>query len=183
MSEQATGGRWVDTVLRPVLVAAMLTCLAAPGVGLLEQLLPGWNGDCFLVFSFLANLEGILSERLLHRRRVSGWSYVASRGAEALILLLLLKLVSYLPLGWGQLKADALRWAVAPGEFVSPGDFFVGLLFMVVWIASISLSRLLSELDVIEDKPPPDKSSTEYYLWLTQPSLAADRYRALEQLG
>jgi hypothetical protein len=183
MSEQATGGHWVDTGLRPVLVAAMLACLAAPAVGMLEQLLPGWNGDYFLVFIFLANLEGILSERLLHRQRISGWSYLASRVAEALVLLFLLKLTSYLPLGWEQLRADALRWAVAPGEFVSPGDFFVGLLFIVVWIMSIHLSRLLSQLDVIEDKPPADKSSTEYYLWLTQPSLAPDRYRALEELG
>ena len=183
MSEQATGSHWVDTVLRPVLVAAMLACLAAPAVGMLEQLLPGWNGSYFLVFSFLANLEGILSERLLNRQRISGWSYVASRAAEALVLLLLLKLASYLPLGWEQLQADALRWAVAPGEFLPPRDFFVGLLFIVVWILSIYLSRLLSELDVIEDNPPPDRNSTEYYLWLTQPSMIEDRYQVLEQLG
>jgi hypothetical protein len=66
---------------------------------------------------------------------------------------------------------------------VSPADFFVGLLFIVVWMLSIYLSRLLSQLDVIEDEPPPDKSSTEYYLWLTQPSLGADRYLVIEQLG
>jgi hypothetical protein len=183
MSEQAARGHWVDTVLRPVLVAAMLACLATPAVGMLEQLLPSWSGGYFLAFSFLANLEGILSERLLHRQRISGWSYVASRGAEALVLLILLKLAGYLPLGWEQLRADALRWAVASGEFVSSRDLFVSLLFIVVWLMSISLSRLLSQLDVIEDKPPPDKSSTEYYLWLTQPSLAADRYQVLEQLG
>ncbi len=188
MSEQATGeqaprSHWVDTVLRPVLVAAMLACLAAPFVKLLEQLQPGWSGGYFPACSFLANLEGILSERMLNRRRISGWSYVASRAAEALVLLLLLKLASYLPLGWGQLKADALRWAGAPGEFVSPEDFLAGLLFAVIWVMSISLSRLLSQLDVIEDKPPPDKNSTEYYLWLTQPSLYADRHQALEQLG
>jgi len=183
MSEQAARGHWVDTVLRPVLVAAMLACLATPAVGMLEQLLPGWSGAYFLAFSFLANLEGVLSERLLHRQRISGWSYVASRGAEALVLLLLLKLASYLPLGWEQLQADALRWAVAPGEFLPPRDFFVSLLFIVVWMLSIYLARLLSELDVIEDNPPPDRSSTEYYLWLTQPSMIEDRYQVLERLG
>ena len=188
MSEQVTGeqparGHWVDTVLRPVLVAAMLACLAAPAVELLEQLQPGWNGSFLLGFSFLANLEGILSERMLARRRISGWSYAASRAAEALVLLLLLKLASYLSLGWGQLEVDARRWVVAPKEFVSPEDFFAGLLFVMIWLVSISLSRLLNQLDVIEDKPPPDKNSTEYYLWLTQPTLFNDRHQALEQLG
>lgn len=188
MSEQVTGeqparGHWVDTVLRPVLVAAMLACLAAPAVELLEQLQPGWNGSFLLGFSFLANLEGILSERMLARRRISGWSYAASRAAEALVLLLLLKLASYLSLGWGQLEVDARRWVVAPKEFVSPEDFFAGLLFVMIWFISISLSRLLNQLDVIEDKPPPDKNSTEYYLWLTQPTLFNDRHQALEQLG
>ena len=183
VSEQATRGHWVDTVLRPVLVAAMLACLATPVVGMFEQLLPGWKGAYFWLFSFAGNLEGILSERLLHRQRISGWSYLVSRGAEALVLLLLLKLAGYLPLGWGQLWADALRWAAAPQEFFTSTDLFASLLFLVVWLMSISLSRQLSQLDVIEDKAPPDKSSTEYYLWLTQPSLAADRHLVLEQLG
>ena len=182
-SRRPAGGHWIEVVLRPVFVAAMLACLAAPAAEGLKLLLPGWDSSYFLFFSFLANLEGILSERLLNRQRITGWSYLGSRAAEGLLLLLLLKLAGYLPLGWAQLQADALRWLAVPTEFVTPQDGFVSLLFILMWAGSIHVSRLLSQLDVIEDKAPPDHNSTEYYLWLTQPSLAGDRYRALEQLA
>jgi hypothetical protein len=178
-----TSNHWVDLVLRPLLVAAMLACLVTPVAVLFEELLPGWDGAYFLVCCFLANLEGILSERLLSKQRISGWGYIVSRAAEALILWLLLKLAGYVPLGWDQLWADALRWAASPEEFLTVPDFLTTVPFLAVWLGSIYLSRLLGQLDVVEDKPPPDRGSTEYYLWLTQPSLAVDRNLALEHLS
>ena len=85
---------WVENLLRPVLIAVMMVCLAVPLVRILEWMRPGWQGTYFLVFCFFAGLEGILSERSLRRRRITGWSYLGSRAAEALILLIILKVAN-----------------------------------------------------------------------------------------
>ena len=65
MNEQGSASRWVEDLLRPTLIAAMMACLTAPLVVGVEWLMPGWDGTYLLVFAFLASLEGILSERAL----------------------------------------------------------------------------------------------------------------------
>ena len=134
MNERFAGNWWVENLLRPVMIAAMLVCIATPVVIILEELTRApdgtrtWSGTYFLVFAFFASLEGILSERALTKRRITGWQYVGSRAAEALILLLLLKLANYIPLGWDFLLADAQRWAANPFEFIAVRDFYIGAL-------------------------------------------------------
>ncbi len=185
MVDQRSGNWWVENLLRPVLIAAMMTCLAAPLVTVLEWLLPGWDGTYFLLFCFLAGMEGILSERALRRRRISGWAYLGSRAAELLILLLLLKLVNYIPLGVDQLWADAQAWPSSPGSFGTPVDFLTALVLLPLWTGALMVARQASELDADEElaPAPPDKTSTEYYLWLTQPPPVRHRQEALNGLG
>jgi hypothetical protein len=174
---------WIDVGLRPILAAMMLACLAAPVVTLVAELTPPWPATYLFVFSFVANLEGMYSERLLSRQRITGWSYLGSRAAEAITLLLLLKLGSYQALGWPQLLADARRWATEPGEFLSAGDMLAGLALLLLWAAAIGLSRTLSQLDAVPDTPPEDRTSAEYYLWMTQPQAMTDRQELLAMLA
>jgi hypothetical protein len=185
MVERLPGNWWVENLLRPVLIAAMMACLAAPLVAILEWLLPGWDGTYFLVFCFLAGLEGILSERALRRQRISGWGYLGSRSAEFLILVLLLKLANYIPLGFGQLWADARAWPADPGKFWTPADMLTILILLPLWVGALMVARQASELDADEGitPAPPDKTSAEYYLWLTQPPPVRMRQEALNWLG
>ena len=185
MKEQEAGHRWVEDLLRPVLIAAMMICLAAPFVGILAWIIPEWDSAYFLVFCFLAGLEGILSERVLRQRRLSGLAYLGSRAAELLILLILLKVVNYIPLGLDQLLADAQDWVTNPYELISFLDLMTGILFAALWLGAVYVGRQASKLDASAGKtaPPSDRSSTEYYLWLTQPPVAADRQAALDGLG
>jgi hypothetical protein len=185
MTGRVTGNWWVDNLLRPVLIAGMMVCLAAAPVKILEWMMPGWDGTYFLVFAYIAGLEGILSERALWKRRIGGWSYLGSRGAELLILLMLLKLANYIPLGLDQLWADALLWPSNPDHFVTAIDMVTGMLFVPLWAGALYVSRQASELDVDEGTapPPPDKTSTEYYMWMTQPPLVRERQEALSWLG
>ena len=185
MKDRAAGNWWMQNLLRPVLIAAMMVCLATLPVTAMEWFLGGWDGTYFLVFAFLASLEGILSERVLQKRRIIGWGYLTSRAAEALFLLLLLKLVNYLPLGLNQLVAEARTWPSDPFRFVNDLDLFTGAVFVTLWTGSLYVGRMVRELDVEEGKasPPPDKTSTEYYLWLTQPSVVRDRQERLDWLG
>jgi hypothetical protein len=179
------GSWWVENLLRPLLVAGMLVCLAAPLVMVGHEILPDLQVTHFLVFCFFASLEGIFSERLLRRLRITWPSYLGSRAAEAFVLVLLLKLTSYFPHRLERLWADALEWQTNPASFFDFTYFMAGLLFLVLWMGSLYVARLLSLLDVGQDKsvPPEDKTSVEYYLWLTSPSLVRDRQEGLELLA
>ncbi len=185
MREQWVSSRWVDGLLRPALIAGMMACLTTPLVVGLQWLIPNWNGTYMVFFAFLASLEGILSERALEKRSISGWGYFASRGAEALILLMMLKLASYIPLGFDQLVVDARAWVSDPAQFVTGVDLYTGALFLLLWTGSLYVARITRALDVKPDKvaPPADKTSIEYYLWLTQPSIVRDRQEKLSLLG
>jgi hypothetical protein len=185
MREPRTGSWWVENLLRPALIAGMVACLTAPLVVFFRWLLPGWDGMYFVVFAFVASMEGILSERALQKRRITGWAYIGSRAAEALLLLLLLKLANYIPLGFEQILADAQIWTTDPYQFVSGIDLFTGMLFLALWPGSLYVARMARELDIEGGKEPPpaDRTSAEYYLWLTQPSVVRDRQEILGFLG
>lgn len=181
----SAGSRWVQDVLRPVLMAAMLVCVLAPLVYMLEVMLGNWDGTFFLVFAFLAAIEGILFERALQKRGISDVAYLVSRGAEALILVIMLKFVSYVPLGLDQLWADMAMAPSDPARLLTDVDLFTAVLLVPLWAGSIWVSRLVIQLDddAQRAEPPADKTSTEYYLWLTQPSVVGDRQAALQTLG
>jgi hypothetical protein len=181
MSERANGSWGVDNLLRPVMIAGMLACLTAPLVYASQWLNLGFNGNYFVVFAFLASLEGILSERVLQKRRITGWAYLGSRLAEAVLLLLLLKLSTYLFLGFDQLLSDAQTWLSDPYRFVTGIDLFLGTLFVATWAGSLYVARMVMELDVTEGKAPApeDKTSMEYYMWLTKPPVVRDRQETL----
>lgn len=184
MKERAAGNWWVENLFRPALIAGMGACLTAPLVLVLQWLIPEWNGTYFFLFAFLASLEGILSERALEKRRITGWAYLGSRAAEALILMLLLKLANYIPLGFDQLLDEAQLWATDPYQFLSWRDLTLGTAFLVLWIGSLRVGRMAKELDYTEGKgpPPEDKTSFAYYLWLTEPSMIRDRQDTLAWL-
>jgi hypothetical protein len=183
--KETPGYWWVQVLLRPVLVAGMLVCLLAPISGIAEYLISGWHGPSFLVFAVFAALEGILSERALRRRRITGTSYLISRVAEVLVLLLLLRLVRYIPLGLDQLWADALLWPSNAGLFFDGLFLYMSLVFVPMWIGALNVAQLLGRLDVGKGKgpPPADKTSIEYYMWLTSPSPAQERQEGLDQLA
>ena len=174
----------VDNLLRPVMIAGMLACLTAPLVHLLQKLGLGYGAVSFAIFAFLASLEGILSERVLQRRRIIGWAYLISRVSEAILFLLLLKFSTYLILGYEQLVTDAQTWLTNPYSFFSASDLFLSTVFLITWGGSLYVARMTLELDVTEDKAPApeDKTSTQYYMWLTAPPIVRDRQETLAWL-
>jgi hypothetical protein len=184
MVTRPSGSWWIQNLLRPVLIAAMMICLAVPLVQGIEVLIGDWDGTYFLVFLFLAGLEGIFSERVLQVQRVDGYGYLGSRAAELTILLLLLKLASYVPRGLDRLWTEAQTWTSVE-QFVTIPDLLTAVAFVPLWAGAILVSRHAMQLDADEPRvaPPPDKTSTEYYLWQTQPSLFRERDKALNWLG
>ena len=168
----------MEDLLRPVLIAAMMACLAAP-----DGRDPGVDvsrvgmAPTFLVFSF-AGLEGILSERVLRGAAHHRAGYLASRVAELVILLILLKMANYIPLGWTSCGPMRRHWLSEPQSFATLMDFFTAAI-LVPAVAGLDLCRAGGRgswtWNRIRGSPPEDKTSTRYYLWLTQPSPASDR--------
>jgi hypothetical protein len=184
MRQHGTPSWWVDNLLRPALIAAMLTCLMAPPVALLEWLYEDWEGTYVLAFAFVAGLEGIISERTLQKQRITGWGYLVSRAAEFLVLMLALKLVGYVGLGFDQLRADSQLWSIDINTLVTEQDLYLAMLFLPMWAGAIYVARMVRDLDVQEmPSPPSDKTSIEYYLWLTRPSVPRDCQQVLQWLG
>jgi hypothetical protein len=85
LTGRRVGSWWLEGLVRPLVIAAMVACMAAPCVALLEWLWAGWDGTYLVVFAFFAALEGILSERFLRPRRPALWEYLSSRAAELLV--------------------------------------------------------------------------------------------------
>ncbi len=186
MVDQRTLGNWlVENWLRPLLIAAMMVCLATPLVSALEWLFPGWDGTLFLIFCFFAGLEGILSERVLSRRRVTGGQYIASRAAELVIILLLLTIVNAAPGELRRLWQNAGEWIARPESLIMSVGGVTALLLVPLWVGALMVSRRISDLDVDGDveEPPEDRSSSAYYLWLSRLSPARDREATLGWLG
>ncbi len=181
----ASGSWWLENLLRPVIIAAMMLCLAAPITGFVEWMLVGWDRTYFLVFLFFVCLEGIFSERLLRSQRVAGYNYLASRAAELVFLWVLMKLVNYLPLGFDQLLFEARMWPDEIDLLVNNVDLLTGAIMVPLWAGAFGIARQVMELDVEEAQaaPPPDRTSTEYYLWLTQPPVVREREEALNWLA
>jgi hypothetical protein len=62
---------------------------------------------------------------------------------------------------------------------------YMSLLFLPLWMGSLYVARSLRELDVDGEKnrPPEDKTSIQYYLWLISPKPARSRQEELERLA
>lgn len=176
---------WVEQGLRPLLIAAMMACLAVLLGEVLEILAPLPSAAFFPVFVFFACLEGIVSERPLRQRRAGGWELGLARGAELVVLLLLFKLTLTLLLGPGALRTALARWLAHPAEIVGAADLTFGLAIVLLWSAALSAGRLALDLDeeVGRGPEPADKTSVAYYLWLTQAPPQRDREGALARLG
>jgi len=185
MNKESSRWAWLENLLRPVLIALMLVCLLAPVVALLEWMLSGWQGDYFLVFTFFAGLEGLLSERLLRQRRITAYNYLASRASEVLILLALLKLAGHLAQGIEAFGGQVQAWMTGQDPFLTPTDAILSILFVAFWLGAQSVARLAMQLDVKEEipEPPEDRTSVAYYLWLTRPHPLSDRHQALDSLA
>ncbi len=185
MNKNPSQWAWVENLLRPVLIALMLVCLLAPVVALLERMMSGWQGDYFLLLAFFAALEGILSERLLRKRRITDYSYWVSRASEVLILLVLLKLAGHLIQGFEAFWTQVQAWIAGQDPLLTPTDSILSFVFVLFWLGAQSVARIAMQLDVKEEipEPPEDKTSIAYYLWLTRPHPLSDRHHVLDSLA
>ncbi len=140
---------WAGFLFRPLLISAMVTCVAAGWVWLLEAALAPWRGGYLIWIVGLVTLEGLLVERQLRRRHLAlveprTWQ---TRLAEVGMMLLLVRAASYISTGGQRLVRDVSRWVADPQSFFD-SEFVIGIVVVgTLWLLSSSIAWNLTEIE------------------------------------
>jgi len=178
----AGGAAWIENWFRPTVTAAMLTCLVVAFVELVSRIVPGWRGPHYVAFAFLVSWEGIQSERLLRRRRPGYSGHFRYRAVEAVIILVLFKLIRYVPLGWDVLWADVRQWGADASTFLDTGFIVGGICILDLWMTAIAITKNLYLLEVHPSEIPPDPTSPNYDRWSSAYGQRVDRQAVLRDI-
>ena len=182
--EQINHGHQLIGVLRSLIIAGMMACVIVSLVGLVQRIAPYWPGGYLAVLAFLVCLEGIASERLLKGRSLDSTSRLQLRAAEGVIIMIALRLVLSLLLGWDNLVRDAYRWLANPGAIFDLAYLITSVVLVAVWYTSVSLANDLLTLETCPaDVPAPPITSDEYWLWITRPRDKPDTRAAMRHLN
>lgn len=127
---------WVDYFFRPVLVVIMIMCLSFSLVNLVRLFNPAWRGAYFLVGMLLTAAEAIFSYRLLKRRQLRGLDVLRYRLAEAAVLVLLLKLLSFGEKRPARIWSELLLMWQDPLNFINIEFYVLLVLALVAWLAA-----------------------------------------------
>ncbi len=136
----------VIQVVRPLLVALMFACVAESIAQFIRAFVPGWNAAYVVAAMFLISLEAHYASRLAQMTHLSGRERWVFRLSEWTVILVALKLGSYLARGLGPLLEDLGRWESDPTEIFTPEFVIVVVLAVVTWQASGSVYHWLQDL-------------------------------------
>jgi hypothetical protein len=178
----AGGAAWIESWFRPTVTAAMLTCVVVAFTGLASRVAPDWRGSHYVVFAFLVGWEGIQSERLMRRRSIGYSDRIQYRVVEAVVILVLFRLLRHVPLGWEVLWADASRWGEDLSLFLDYPFVIGGLGTLLLWLMAIAITKSLYLLEVHPSEVPPDPTSPSYDRWASAHGQRTDRQAVLRDI-
>ena len=182
-STAAGGATWVENWFRPTVTAAMLTCLVVAFVGLVSRIMPSWHGSHYVAFAFVVSWAGIQAERLLQRRGPDYSGHFRYRAVEAVVILVLLKLMGYVTLGWDALLTDIRRWGTDAAIFLDEGFIIGGMGILCLWAAAIAITKNLYLLEVHSSEIPPGPGLPNYDRWTLAPGQRIDRQAVLHDIA
>jgi hypothetical protein len=127
---------WADNFFRPLLLTIMIMCFNISLVNLVRLFNPAWRSAYFLLGMLLVTVEAIYSYRLLklyRPRDISVWRY---RTAEWVVLLLILKALSYANKPMAFIVADLQAMWENPINVISLEFYVMLLLALISWTAA-----------------------------------------------
>lgn len=101
---------WTENLFLPLVIAAMVGCVAWSLTRLVLIFAPTWNPTYLIVGCVLAALDGYLSFRLLLSSRMRGTSVLRFRIIELALILILLKAGRYVGRSFADVLAEIEAW-------------------------------------------------------------------------
>jgi hypothetical protein len=137
-------------LFRPILVGAMIGCVAWSLAGFARIFFPAWNGVYLVVACVLAAVEAGYSFQLIRPRRLFTDEVVRFRAIELALLLILLKAGSYVGAGWQTVVADITRWPHDPLRILDLQTAVLFVLALSSWLTATGAAR---DLDRVGEPP------------------------------
>jgi hypothetical protein len=142
-----------------LLVSLMMVSLTMGIVQIGNRLAPNWDGRYLPWVALVVSLEAMYSKRATRRLSLLSQEWVIYRVAEAVLLLVGLKVLLYVIRDPGTLFSDAAQW---PEDFLASffqGEYALAAAFIfALWIFSSSFADDLAELEgdelLVEDELP-----------------------------
>jgi hypothetical protein len=160
---------WADNFFRPFLITILIMCFNISLVNLTRVINPAWNGTFFLMGMLIATVEAIYSHRLLTYYRSRHISILRYRVAEWVLLILVLKLLSFAdkPLSFIWANLQAMWWN--PLDSINFEFYVMLVLGFLSWIIA---TETISDFDKLSDpytfrssKIAPLERLTARYFW------------------
>jgi len=124
----------------------MMACLAYVLQQLVRWVVPQSLFGYLLPFSIFVILEAVISTHRLFEEDDFSIHRLSYRFVEWIVLIVLTKILSYIPIGFGQLAVDLLEWEKNFTSFFTI-EFIVGLIFIVlIWILTSRMTDRLLQL-------------------------------------
>lgn len=134
-------------VLRPLLIAVMFACIALSAATFFQTFAPTWSAAYLVIGVFLISLEAFFSARMVKQYRISGSEWWSFRLAEWVVILFVIKLLSYAVPGWRALVADMAKWQADPTTIFSLEYVAALVLVFFTWMGSTDIAGWLADLD------------------------------------
>lgn len=138
--------KWERNVFRPVAIAAMAGCVALALVELAAMVAGGRSSGYLVIVSVVAALEACYSYRLVERRRLRGTDALRFRAIEIALLLVLVKLGSFVGSSWQSVAAELRGWPAQPRSIVTVGDVLASIMVLGVWLSATATMRDLDRI-------------------------------------
>ena len=139
---------WADNFFRPLLITIMIMCFNISVVNLVRVINPEWRGTFFLLGMLIATVEAIYSHRVLTRIRSRHISILRYRVAEWVLLILVLKLLSFAdkPLSFIWANLQAMWWN--PIDVINLEFYVMLVLALLSWLVA---TETISDFDKLSD--------------------------------
>ncbi len=135
---------WQGLLFRPLVISAMVSCVAAGWIMLLQFSIGNWHGEYLIALVFLVTFETLLTERQwrLRQLELGHPRSLSVRLAEIGLVLVLIRVVSFLAHG-----GDWLLWLSQPDTFFD-FDFVIGVIVVgTMWVMAHAIASHLVELE------------------------------------
>jgi len=167
--ERDWGQITLEEAVRPIAIAAMLTCICISLAQVVALVAPRWPGRFFTLLAFLVSLESIHAQRLISRSGPSQRDWWRFRFVEWVVILLVVRLGTSLGRGTQGLMADVASWSADLTTFLDLGFVAASVLMATFWGLAMLLSRAMQELEASPIEREPSITDPDFYLRSTMP--------------